>query len=541
MTNLTPRRDDRSFDQLAEILRRQLPTEEWSDHNASDPGIMLLELMSWLGEMALYRMNRVPAAHENAFLEMLIDDPEPVTVDVEFVATFQAGAGATSTLEVPAGTRLASDVVGGRRFVFETYRALVLRRPEPLPVPPEAPVARGVVRARAILEVADEALGISDHTPDQVYALRPPREALGIPSGLPAPILTDFAHRVAGYDPNPRILVNGVHWPAEPSLRSERARITPTEPGLRCMVDAARGQVRFGDETFGAIPPVDAVITCERYQVLEGPRALVLGPDALPHAVNLAVPADVAVRWHSTAPEGGDGFHPVRERGERGLREFREPFRLVTASDFRTAVLEHFADFQERSGRAERFVRATAVVDRRPPLSDGLVAPSHVTLVLVPGPPQFDADLFRDPAVPLATKEAMFAVGHELWQRLRRFLEPRRLITTRLHRETARLRPFTLSAQVVAAAGRNLTQLTTDLTGAIHGFLDPVKGGVEGRGWPLGRHVFRSQLFRMIEDADGVDHVASLSLGPADGSGNVVLGPQDLPLLAWLDLTVVSG
>ncbi|MGH9672131.1 MAG: hypothetical protein ACRD44_03040, partial [Bryobacteraceae bacterium] len=33
---------------------------EWTDHNASDPGITLLDLLAWIAEQDVYRVNRVP-------------------------------------------------------------------------------------------------------------------------------------------------------------------------------------------------------------------------------------------------------------------------------------------------------------------------------------------------------------------------------------------------------------------------------------------------------------------------------------------------
>ena len=43
---------------LLRLAKRFHP--EWTDHNDHDPGITLLNLAAWLGEMALYRMDRIP-------------------------------------------------------------------------------------------------------------------------------------------------------------------------------------------------------------------------------------------------------------------------------------------------------------------------------------------------------------------------------------------------------------------------------------------------------------------------------------------------
>ena len=544
MANLTPRPDDRTYDQLVDLLRRQLPTEEHTDHNASDPGIMLNELLSWLAEMTLYRMNRVPESHQAKFLDFLIDPPEPVTVDVRFQATFQV-APASGSVTIPAGTLLATDFDLGRRTVFETIQTLTLTRPLSL-------FAEGTVTARAILEVTGEALGVSDGHAEQVYLLRPPRHALGITDpDAAAPILIDYVHRTAAYEPNPRVRVGAEVWTAMPSLGTDASRVTALNPAKHFMVEPNESRVRFGDGRFGAIPPLGAVITCDRYAVLDGPppseaeraarkHALKVRAGDVKHMLNFAPPADVTLSLVNKDAEGGAHFFPVSRRFELGLREFRAPFRLVTEADFERAVMEDFNAFQELSAAALLILRASVVFNRRPPLDDDTEAPGYVTLVLVADAPSLE-DTLRDETIAVATKQGLVNLPAGLWQRLKRFLDPRRLITTRLELHTPLLKAFTMNVTVVASRDRNVARLQEELRGAVQDFLSIVRGGFDGRGWKLGRSVYRSQLFRLLEGTDGVDHVAGLSLSPADAQGNVPIAPHELPLLQSLALTVVRG
>lgn len=68
-----PNLDDRTFADLVEEMRALIPryTPDWTDHNASDPGIMLIELFAWLTEALIYRLNRIPEASRARFLELL--------------------------------------------------------------------------------------------------------------------------------------------------------------------------------------------------------------------------------------------------------------------------------------------------------------------------------------------------------------------------------------------------------------------------------------------------------------------------------------
>jgi hypothetical protein len=65
--------DDRSYQQLRDELVRRIPVyaPEWTDHNASDPGITLIELFAFLGENLLYRFNQIPESTYLRYLRLL--------------------------------------------------------------------------------------------------------------------------------------------------------------------------------------------------------------------------------------------------------------------------------------------------------------------------------------------------------------------------------------------------------------------------------------------------------------------------------------
>lgn len=68
-----PDLDDRRYEDLVDELVALIPryAPQWTDHNASDPGIMLVELFSWLAEALIYRLNRVTTSSEDTFFKML--------------------------------------------------------------------------------------------------------------------------------------------------------------------------------------------------------------------------------------------------------------------------------------------------------------------------------------------------------------------------------------------------------------------------------------------------------------------------------------
>src|SRR5580765_6477295 len=65
-----PAADERSFASLVADAVGRLPrlAPAWTDYNAHDPGITLIELLAYLAESDLYRLARVTAAEHRAFL-----------------------------------------------------------------------------------------------------------------------------------------------------------------------------------------------------------------------------------------------------------------------------------------------------------------------------------------------------------------------------------------------------------------------------------------------------------------------------------------
>jgi predicted phage baseplate assembly protein len=61
MKRLAPNLFDRRFNELMEMGRARLPglAPDWTDHNAHDPGITLMELLAWVTEAQLYSIGRM--------------------------------------------------------------------------------------------------------------------------------------------------------------------------------------------------------------------------------------------------------------------------------------------------------------------------------------------------------------------------------------------------------------------------------------------------------------------------------------------------
>ena len=104
-----PNLDDRRFDQIVQELQSLIPryTPEWTDLNASDPGITLIQLFAWLGEMILFRLNRVPDRNYLKFLELLGIQPQPA-MPATALLTFTLVSPDAGPVLIPSRTRVGA-------------------------------------------------------------------------------------------------------------------------------------------------------------------------------------------------------------------------------------------------------------------------------------------------------------------------------------------------------------------------------------------------------------------------------------------------
>lgn len=119
--------DNRRYDDLVAELRTRIPryTPEWTDFNDSDPGVTLVQLFAWLGDMLLFRMGQVPELNYLKFLELLgieLRAAEPAVAEIAFPLVT---TGTQAFVIIPARTQVTAESPGSPApIVFETDRAV---------------------------------------------------------------------------------------------------------------------------------------------------------------------------------------------------------------------------------------------------------------------------------------------------------------------------------------------------------------------------------------------------------------------------------
>jgi hypothetical protein len=301
----------------------------------------------------------------------------------------------------------------------------------------------------------------------------------------------------------------------------------------RFTLDAGAGVVRFGDGLHGRTVPAGAAISAT-YEHTLGPAgnvpattdwaavtpnpaiARVLSFDAASGGANAETVAHAAGRaaarlWaHERLVQLADdaGVVTLDEADHDAVQALDVPERATTLLDFERLAL---AVPGTRIARA----RAFGGIDGGHP---GLQAPGTVTVVLVAGLPA---------ARPLPSGGLLRAV--------RAFLAERRTVGTRLVVCPPTYVEIGLSATLAVRAGADAARVIAAAGDALAGELDPLQRS-------FGRDVYRSEILELLDDVDGVDHVAALELSGPDGAtcGNVCVPPAGLAVAGDIELEVAT-
>ena len=182
-------------------------------------------------------------------------------------------------------------------------------------------------------------------------------------------------------------------------------------------------------------------------------------------------------------------FRRVREK-----LDSRE--RAITNDEIEQQILA-----RPTSSQNEKIARAEVIPDLQ--AAPGLRT-AELTLKIVIVPEAGSAEFAPEPT-------------NELRQDVHEFLRERVPICTRLQVLAPQYSAIHLEATVVRGRQSRLDRATVrqNVIKAVRDFLHPTRGGDDGRGWPFGRSIFRSELYALIEGLPGVDHVHELLLRDA--------------------------
>lgn len=264
-------------------------------------------------------------------------------------------------------------------------------------------------------------------------------------------------------------------------------------------LDRARGLLFFGDGTTGRTLPAGAAVCARRFQSGGGSVGNVAAK-----AVSqlLGAVSGVEAVFNPHAAEGGSDGESLERFRDRAPSSLRHRGRALTAGDYEAMAREASA--------------AIAVAKAFPTRNAyGRTLPGYVTLRIVPN---------SAAAQPFPTRG--------LRDEVLRYLETRApaglIAADRVLVEGPEYFPVDVSVTVVPERNDEAGPVETRTRAALETFLHPLRGGPEGKGWSFGRSVYRSDVARVLESVEGLDHASLIELS-VNGQlrGEVVLIPSD--------------
>jgi predicted phage baseplate assembly protein len=462
--------DDKRYNDFIDEALKQIPVyaPQWTNFNPSDPGITLIELFSWLSEMQLYQLNKLPEALYMKFLKLTgirsLNTVQPAHVKVTFTPKDN------SQIVIPPGTRVIASFPGGD-ISFETIAELTLTGK------PQSVKAIQTHSHRSELFSSNGLPGISLQLKD-------------------VPILSITVKIKDENKPMPD------EWQKVDDLDASQPGDTHFSAHL------STGTIGFGNGMRGKIPAKGNKNIYVQYTTSNGQQGNVL-PQTIKGimAENLAQKVTVI---NNEAASGGKDPETLAQAILRLRKDLATIHRAITPQDYEGLVLDM---------PGKLVARVKAIPSYHPLYPREM--PGLVTVVVVPGEsvgrnifhagirhgwgffPTTLANLAK--LIPAVTTQALL-------KKIYHYLEKRRLLTTRLLVIPAHYETINVKSTVVINPEHLRSTIERTAKDTLDKFFHPLTGGPEGTGWPFGRPVYLSEIYNIIHHIDGVDYVKNLKL-----------------------------
>jgi hypothetical protein len=166
------------------------------------------------------------------------------------------------------------------------------------------------------------------------------------------------------------------------------------------------------------------------------------------------------------------------------ISNLRQHYRAVTCEDFEEIALASDPNVARAYCVPRRNLESENSLDR------SVNRPGHISVIVIPQS--------QDPH-PQPTPELIQVIQNNL--------EPRRLLTTRVH--VVGPRYFSVGVRVTLVLQRDAIESKTHdaAIASLKKFFDPLMGGSEGKGWPFGRNVYVSEIYQLLDNLPGVNYV----------------------------------
>jgi uncharacterized phage protein gp47/JayE len=284
-----------------------------------------------------------------------------------------------------------------------------------------------------------------------------------------------------------------VRWYSQPTLAASGAG------DRHYALDAARGLVFFGDGTNGRVLPQGAQVSMRQFKSGGGAFGNV-GANTITQLLGAVSGVEAVFNPH--AGEGGSDGEALQRFLARAPASVRHRGRASSAEDYEAMVRE-----------ASSAVALVKVLPSRN--AAGRTLPGYLTILIVPSsqaPQPYPTRGLRDEVL--------------------RYLETRApaglIASGRIFVTGPSYCPVDVAVTLVPRRDDEAGSVESRVRAALERFLHPLEGGPAGEGWEFGRAVHRSDVARVIERVDGLDHAEAIQLLTQDQvRGETVEVPPD--------------
>ncbi len=266
-------------------------------------------------------------------------------------------------------------------------------------------------------------------------------------------------------------------------------------------LDAASGELSFGDGANGMIPPIGSDNIKASYKSGGGSEGNVAAGEI--NSIKTPVAGIDHVQNYLQA-EGGSDTESLESVFERGPYVVRTMDRAVTAEDF------------------ERLAKASSSYVAR---ARSLVAGSKLNVIVIPRG-------LEDRPMP-SSGLLKIVKGYLLSRSLSTISSDNLEVVGPDYREVR------IKVDVIPESIDLAVPLERSIQNSLKKFLHPLTGGPAGQGWDFGRPVRISDIYSLLEETEGVDHVEDLRLN--DSAGDVDMGSDQLACSGDHTVTIRLG
>jgi hypothetical protein len=275
-------------------------------------------------------------------------------------------------------------------------------------------------------------------------------------------------------------------------------------------IDYKNNKIIFGDGMRGIIPPaIKNNIKVLTYKVgggfigNTGAKTIKILRENVPYVAKVINPYSA---------EGGADIEDLENLKSRATQVFKNLNRAVTTEDYEWLAKE-----------------SSTSVTRAKCLSK-CGKNGEVIVVVVPKPATSSIKL----------KEKLFPTS-ELIRRVKEYLDPRKLVGTKIRIESPVYKSITINLRIVFKKSLGEIQILKERVElALFKFFHPVYGGPEGKGWPFGMSVGKNTVFTILEKIEGISFIEDIKIVDNDLNADVekiVMEEDNLVFIDSINIT----